>query len=107
VDSTDSFKGMCANLAFSLALYTGQMCTTPQNVYVPADGIDTDEGHKSFDEVAAGIGTALGKLTGDDARAVELLGAVVNPGVLSRLEEAPKRGEVLVESRTIEHPAFP
>jgi phenylacetic acid degradation protein paaN len=75
VDSTDSFKGMCGNLAFSFALYTGQMCTTPQNVYVPAGGIDTDEGPKTYDEVAAGIGAALGKLLGDDARAVEWSGA--------------------------------
>ena len=36
VDSTDDFAGMCGNLAFSLALYTGQMCTAPQNIYVPA-----------------------------------------------------------------------
>lgn len=107
VDSTDSFRGMCGNLAFSFALYTGQMCTTPQNVYVPAGGIDTDEGHKSPEEVAAGIGTAFDKLIGDDARAVELLGGVVNPGVLSRLEAAPARGRVLIESRAVAHPAYP
>jgi phenylacetic acid degradation protein paaN len=108
IDSTDSFKGMCGNLAFSFALYTGQMCTTPQNVYVPSGGIDTDEGHKTLDEVAAGIGAALGKLLGDDARAVEVLGGVVNPGVLERLESASAgaRGRVVVESRAMTHPAF-
>jgi phenylacetic acid degradation protein paaN len=106
VDSTDTFRGMCTNLAFSFALYTGQMCTAPQNVYLPAGGIDTDEGHKSVAEVADGIGAALGKLLGDDARAVELLGGVVNDGVLSRLSEAGSRGKVLVESRAVSHPAF-
>jgi phenylacetic acid degradation protein paaN len=106
VDSTDSFRGMCMNLAFSFSLYTGQMCTAPQNVYLPEDGIDTDEGHKSVAEVAAGIEAALGKLLGDDARAVELLGGVVNDGVLSRLSSAGSRGEVLVPSREVRHPAF-
>ncbi|HET6627612.1 MAG TPA: phenylacetic acid degradation protein PaaN [Nocardioidaceae bacterium] len=106
VDSTDSFTGMCMNLAFSFALYTGQMCTAPQNVYLPADGITTDEGPKSVKEVAAGIGVALAKLLGDDARAVELLGGVVNDGVLSRLADASSRGEVLVESREVRHPAY-
>ncbi len=106
VDSTDSFKGMCMNLAFSFSLYTGQMCTAPQNVYLPADGISTDEGPKSVKEVAAGIQVALAKLLGDDARAVELLGGVVNDGVLSRLTDAPSRGEVLIESRTVKHPAY-
>jgi phenylacetic acid degradation protein paaN len=106
VDSTDDFKGMCQNLAFSFSLYTGQMCTAPQNVFLPAGGIETDEGHKSVAEVAAGIDAALGKLLGDDARAVELLGGVVNEGVLSRLGEAPSRGKVLVESRAVKHPAY-
>jgi phenylacetic acid degradation protein paaN len=106
VDSTDSFKGMCMNLAFSLALYTGQMCTAPQNVYLPSVGITTDEGQKSVTDVAAGIEAAFGKLLGDDARAVELLGGVVNDGVLSRLADAPSHGKVLVESRAVQHPTY-
>ena len=107
IDSTDDFAGMCGNLAFSLALYTGQMCTAPQNLYVPRDGIDTDQGHKSYDEVAAGIGAALDTLLGDDKRGVEILGAVVDDRVLERLERAPERGRVLVASRAIAHPAWP
>ncbi len=106
VDSTDSFRAMCQNLAFSFALYSGQMCTAPQNVYLPADGIETDEGRKSVAEVGAGIDAAFGKLLGDDARAVELLGGVVNAGVLDRLADAPGKGEVLVASREITHPAY-
>ena len=35
IDSTDDFAGMCRNLAFSFSLYSGQMCTAPQNVYLP------------------------------------------------------------------------
>jgi phenylacetic acid degradation protein paaN len=109
IDSTDAFKGLCFNLAFSLALYTGQMCTAPQNLLVPRDGIDTDEGHKSVDEVAAGISAALTKLVGDDARAVEVLGGVVNSGVLGRITEAvdPGSGSVLVQPREVVHPAYP
>jgi phenylacetic acid degradation protein paaN len=106
IDSTSSFSGMCANLAFSLALYSGQMCTAPQNLLVPADGIDTDEGHLSLAEVGAGLGAALDGLLGDDARAVELLGAVVSPAVLARLDIAASHGAVLVESRAITHPSY-
>ena len=106
IDSTDSFKALCGNLAFTLSLYSGQMCTTTQNLFVPADGIETDEGHKSFDEVGAGIAGAIGKLLGDDARAVEILGGVVNEGVVTRLELAPEYGEVVLESRAIKHPAY-
>ncbi|WP_246485761.1 aldehyde dehydrogenase family protein [Kribbella qitaiheensis] len=35
IDSTDSFKALCNNLAFTLSLYSGQMCTTTQNLFVP------------------------------------------------------------------------
>jgi phenylacetic acid degradation protein paaN len=107
IDSTDDFRGLCRNLAYSLSLYTGQMCTAPQNIYIPREGIATDEGHKSFAEVGEGIATAVNKLLGDDARAVELLGAVVNRGVLDRLEAAPEGRDVVLESRTITHPAWP
>jgi phenylacetic acid degradation protein paaN len=106
VDSTDDFAGMCRNMAFSLSLYSGQMCTTPQNILVPADGIETDEGHKSLDEVASAIAGTVGKLTADPARAVELIGAIVNDGVLTRLEEIREVGAPVLESRELDHPAF-
>jgi phenylacetic acid degradation protein paaN len=97
---------MCRNIGFSLTLYSGQMCTTPQNILVPAAGIATDQGHKSLDEVAAGIAGAVGKLTGDPGRAVELTGAIVNDGVLARLEEVRSVGEPVLESHPVEHPAY-
>jgi phenylacetic acid degradation protein paaN len=106
IDSTPDFRGMCQNLAFSFSLYSGQMCTAPQNVFLPADGIETEDGHKTVAEVGAGIEAALGKLLGDDARAVELLGGVVNEGVLTRLEAAGDSGDVLVASRTVTHPKY-
>jgi phenylacetic acid degradation protein paaN len=108
VDSTDEFTAMCFNLAFSLALYTGQMCTTPQNIFIPSSGIETDEGHRSVDEFIAGISAGFDRLIGDDARAVELLGGVVNDGVLKRLRAATKGddGSVVVESREVTHPTF-
>ncbi|MFF5173946.1 phenylacetic acid degradation protein PaaN [Micromonospora sp. NPDC000089] len=107
VDSTDDFAGMCRNLGFTLTLYSGQMCTTSQNILIPAGGIETDQGHKSFDEVAGGIAAAVGKLTADPARGVELTGAIVNDGVLERLDEVTKVGEPVLESRTVEHPTLP
>ncbi|MGV9641545.1 phenylacetic acid degradation protein PaaN [Streptomyces sp. NPDC003514] len=107
VDSTDDYKGMLSNLAFSLSLYSGQMCTTPQNLLVPRDGIRTDQGPKTYDEVVADLARAVDGLLGDDARANALLGALVNPDVKSRLEAAPGLGEVALASREVTHPDFP
>lgn len=107
IDSTGDYKGMLANLAFSLSLYSGQMCTTPQNLLIPRDGIETDAGHRSYDEVVGDLGTAVGKLLGDDARANGLLGALVNDQVRERIESAPSLGEVALPTREVENPEFP
>ncbi|MDT8842864.1 phenylacetic acid degradation protein PaaN [Paraburkholderia fungorum] len=106
IDSVDDIKAAARNIAFSLALYSGQMCTAPQNIYVPRAGIRTAEGTLGFDEVAQAIATAVQKLVADPARAVELLGAIQNEGVTQRIGEAAKLGRVLVESQSLEHPAF-
>jgi phenylacetic acid degradation protein paaN len=107
IDSTDDFAGMCRNIAFSLSLYSGQMCTTPQNILVPAGGVATESGHRSFDEVADGIARAVDELVADPARAVEVTGAIVNDGVLERLGRAGSLGTVVRESSTLTHPAYP
>jgi phenylacetic acid degradation protein paaN len=109
VDSTDDFAGMCRNLAFSLSLYSGQMCTTPQNLLVPRGGVRTDQGLKSYEEVAAGIAEAVRALTtADPARGVELLGAIANPAILERIDRARgEGGEVLLDSVALTHPTYP
>ena len=43
----------------------------------------------------------------DPARAVEVLGAVTNEGVLRRLEAARALGDIALDTRAIEHPQFP
>lgn len=106
VDSTDDFAGMCRNLGFSLTLYSGQMCTTPQNLLIPAGGIETESGHKSFDEVVAGVADAVRGITADPAKAVEFTGAIVNGDVLDRIEAARKLGDVVLDSAELAHPAY-
>lgn len=101
IAASDDFAGMCANLAFSLSLYSGQMCTAPQNIYVPEGGIDTDQGHKSHDEVAAGIAAAVDDLLADPARAAGVLGAIANPATLARVAEARGLGRILRASASL------
>ena len=106
IDSAADLKAVTRNIAFSLALYTGQMCTAPQNIYVPRAGIDTDEGPVGFDQVAQALGDAVLKLVADPARAVEILGAVVNDGVMQRIDAARGLGTLVVDSQAVTHPQF-
>ncbi|GAA1469706.1 phenylacetic acid degradation protein PaaN [Nocardiopsis exhalans] len=107
VDSTDAYRPMLGNLAHSLSLYSGQMCTTPQNIYVPAGGVDTDEGHKDADEFAADLAAAVAELVADPARLVGVLGAVVNDGVRERVDTVEGLGELLLAPTSPAHPEFP
>ncbi|SDQ85769.1 phenylacetic acid degradation protein PaaN [Pseudovibrio sp. Tun.PSC04-5.I4] len=102
IHSTDNLRGMASNIAFSLSLYSGQMCTTPQNIFIPRDGIQTNDGKKSFDDVADAIKISLDKLLGDPARAAAILGAVQNPATLERVEAAGKLGKVVRGSQAVD-----
>jgi phenylacetic acid degradation protein paaN len=102
IDSTANFRGMCDNIAFSLSLYSGQMCTAPQNVFVPKDGVETNEGHKSFEEVAKGVADAVDQLLGDPGRAATVLGAIQGDATLKRVKEAASLGRVVRPSAPIE-----
>ncbi|WP_367104131.1 phenylacetic acid degradation protein PaaN [uncultured Psychrobacter sp.] len=108
IESTDNFRAMTSNIAFSLSLYSGQMCTAPQNIYIPKDGIDTNDGHKSFDEVAAGIATATEKLLGDDRRAFALLGALNSEDVNKRVQQSADSNKTFVLGmKTADYADFP
>jgi phenylacetic acid degradation protein paaN len=107
VDGTRQAAAMFANLAFSLSLYSGQMCTTPQAVFVPRDGIETDEGHLSFEQVGERLAAALTDLLEPAKKGVEILGSIGDPAVVERLEEAAGLGTVVAGSRALEHPAWP
>ena len=107
IDSSRDVKGMLRNLAVSLTMFSGQMSTTPQNVYIPASGIADGENRLSFDEVVADLIDAISGLLADDQRAGDILGCIKSAGVASRIESATASGEVLLHSRKVSHPSFP
>src|SRR3546814_7629865 len=83
------------------------MCTAPQNVYIPRDGIETDQGHISFDQAAQALAAAVEKLMSDPARAVEITGAVQNTATLDRIDKARALGlPILCDSRPLPQPQF-
>ena len=106
LDSTGDYKSMLRNLAFSISLYSGQMCTTPQNFYVSEEGLKTDQGDKSPAEFAADLGVAVDKLLGDDERAAEVLGMIINQATHERCEQAQSGENVVRRSTRLDHPKF-
>ncbi|EHA16465.1 phenylacetic acid degradation protein PaaN [Halomonas sp. HAL1] len=107
IDSVDSLKSVTANLAFSLSLYSGQMCTTPQAIYVPKSGIETSDGHLGFDDVAAALAKAVQAFLSDNDRACTVLGALHSMETQARIDECRGLGEIVLDSEPREHTQFP
>ncbi|MFB7085659.1 phenylacetic acid degradation protein PaaN [Streptomyces sp. NPDC056296] len=106
IDSTDNYQGLLRNLAFSLSLYSGQMCTTPQNILVPRAGFQSEDGVKSADQFASDLAAALDKLLADPARAAGTLGALTGPETVERLGIAAELGINVRPSAEIAHPDY-
>src|SRR5262249_45514991 len=108
VDSVADLKAAVRNLAFTVSLYSGQMCTTSQNIYVPKNGISAGGQRVGFEEFAQALAGGGEKVVGDGERAVEILGAIQSDATLNRLDKAPSEGgEVVLASQSVTHPLFP
>ncbi len=112
VESVDDLTQSARAIARATCLFSAQMCTSPQVVYVPKDGIRTGAGHATFDEVAQAIVAEIDALAANPAQAAAIMGAVqgqVSLDVVSETRDAAeKQGlRVLREAAPYEHPQFP
>ncbi|MFV1971596.1 MAG: phenylacetic acid degradation protein PaaN [Acidimicrobiia bacterium] len=107
LDSAPDLGSVFRNLSVSMTMYSGQMCTTPQNLFVPETGVAIDGENVSYEDVTAGLVKAIGGLLGDDARAGAILGAIKGTDTLERIAEASTFGEVLLASREVPNEEFP
>ncbi len=111
IESTDDIKGLVSGLANCLAGFSAQMCTTPQNIHLSAEGINTDEGWMGYDAFRDRLIAAIDERVCDGARAAGLCGAVqasASIELLKRLEaEGRERGRVARRWDPYDHPDFP
>ncbi|WP_375738344.1 phenylacetic acid degradation protein PaaN [Pseudomonas boanensis] len=107
IDSVRDVKAVARNLAFSLSLYSGQMCTTTQVIYVPRGGIRNGEEYLSFEEVGQTLAGAVRSFLADNERACAVIGAIQSEATAQRIQACRELGEVLLDSEAREHPQFP
>lgn len=107
LDSVDDADKVAANLAFSLNLYSGQMCTAPQNFYIPEAGIQTANGSISFEQFAEKLKAQINGLVDNPKAGPFVLGAVQNKKTKERTAEVEKLGgKVWLKSREFTNPMF-
>jgi phenylacetic acid degradation protein paaN len=107
LDSVADADKVAANLAFALSLYSGQMCTAPQNFYIPESGIDTPNGKLSVEEFGQKLIDNINSLADNPKAGPFVLGAVQNKKTSERVSKADALGgKVVLASRSIENPMF-
>ncbi|MDN5766168.1 MAG: aldehyde dehydrogenase family protein [Humibacillus sp.] len=97
-------------IAGAVSLFSAQMCAAPQNIYVPAGGIRTDDGVLPVAEFCERLVSALQQVSTVPRRAAAVLGAVQCDRTLTELatlaDAVRGRGTVLLESAPYAHPEF-
>ena len=86
LDSCKNMDAVAQNIAFAVSLYSGQMCTAPQNIYISKQGVQTEEGLLSAADVQQKIVNAIKALMDNPKAAAPTLGAIQNDATISRIQ---------------------
>ena len=109
--SCEDLDAVLRSLATTLCMFSAQMCTSPQNIYVPREGVQTPQGLVPLAEVGARLAQAVQALTQDPRRAAMILATIQSPQTQALVQElheqGRKRGQVLLAPGTYTHPAWP
>ena len=115
LDSCEDLEPVIRALATTLCLFSAQMCTSPQNIYIPAGGMRVGSGASakqvSFDTVAQRLAAAVDRIASEPQKAAAILATIQSPTTLALVaaleSEGRERGAILLASRRYAHPDFP
>lgn len=102
LDSADDFDAVVDSLAYGLCLFSGQMCTTPQNIYIA--------GHLDNEDIKTRLLEALDAICRNTEMAAGVCGAVHNQATIdaaATLRDSLGAGETLLRDLVpYVHPQF-
>ncbi len=107
LDSCADLDKVMQNLAFSVSLYSGQMCTAPQNFFIPAAGVQVGETLVPYAEVVQKLTAAITGLATNPKAAPHVFGAIQNPLTQERVAGMATSGMTSVlASGPVDNPQF-
>ncbi|MGH2643540.1 MAG: phenylacetic acid degradation protein PaaN [Chitinophagaceae bacterium] len=108
LDSVQNMEEVAGNLAFSSCLYSGQMCTAPQNFFIPASGIRTSQDKLSYSEVVEKIKNSINQLVNNPKTGAGTLGAIQNDKTIERAQSVAhnKMEKVILQGEAVQNPEF-
>ena len=108
IESTNDLPAMAAAVAHSLCQASAQMCTSVQNIHIPAAGIRVAGEQVSFDRVTAAIVAAVDKYLENPQ---VLCGTLVDGAILDTIERyralGQQHGRLLRDSAPLDYADFP
>ena len=113
LESCDDLAATATAIARATCLFSAQMCTSPQNIYVPAGGIKTADGHRTIEEVASALVEAIDNIADKPSVAAGIMGAVqaeASCEVVRQLEERAAQdpdAQILRRPTPYPHPDYP
>ena len=111
VESVDQLEPVIKSLATTLSLFSAQMCTSPQNIYVPRDGIRHAGGRVGADEFGALLAQSIASIAADPKRAAPIMAALQGASTEALIDgmavQGARRGRVLHASAPYVHPEYP
>jgi len=108
IDSVKDLKAVMQNIAFATSLYSGQMCTAPQNIFIPKDGVKTPEGIVSFNDAVKLLADCISGLVDNPKAGAPTLGAIQSDITLKRVHDSKSLGgKIILESKAIKNEEFP
>jgi phenylacetic acid degradation protein paaN len=111
LESAQDLDAALRSLATTLCMFSAQMCTSPQNIYVPRQGVRTPAGTVPFEEIGRRLAEAVASVGSEPKKAAMILATIQSPQTLALLaqlqDEGARRGQVLLPPRPYVHPQFP
>lgn len=110
--STDDPDGMVRAVAFACAYFSAQMCTSPQVLFIPAEGVATPAGRIGYEALCASLVAEWNLIAGNPKQAAAVFGAVQSEASLALLDRVAAAaeamgGRILRRHAPYAHPEFP
>jgi len=107
LDSATDLKAVMQNLAFSVSLYSKQMCTAPQNIYISKEGVKTPDGIVSYDDAVNMLAEAIKGLINHPKMGAGTLGGIQADATVQRVQTmAGAGGRMVLASVKVANPEF-
>lgn len=108
LDSVADLKPVVQNLAFAVSLYSGQMCTAPQNFFIPEGGVKQGDTVIPYEDVKKALVDAVSGIANHPQMGAGTLGAIQSEATLKRVNSVKDLdAKILLEPNKVANADFP